>query len=100
MKTERELFEEKYKELTGCDDFSLSKKKDGDYKFDGAYFGWLMWQASTNREGYKLVPITPTDEMIVAIENKVQEQLDASAITADMFRLDGERIFESLINAI
>ena len=60
MKTEKELFEEKYKELTGCDDFSLSKKKDGDYKFDGAYFGWLMWKASTNRDGYKLVPVCET----------------------------------------
>lgn len=69
MKTERELFEKKYKELTGCDDFSLSKKKDGDYKFDGAYFGWLMWQASANRDGYKLIPVEPTQEMLEALES-------------------------------
>ena len=98
MKTERELFTQWVKKehphiFNGAEQGNDRFRMDIDFMF-------MSWQASSNREGYKLLPITPTDEMIVAIENKVQEQLDASAITADMFRLDGERIFESLINAI
>ena len=27
---------------------------------------WDVWQASANRQGYKLVPIEPTDEMLEA----------------------------------
>ena len=82
--TEREMFEEKYKELTGCDDFSLSRKKDGDYKFDGAFFGWLMWQASANREGYKLVPLEPTKAMLRELSSN------------DM---NGRMIYKAMINA-
>ena len=29
-------------------------------------FMWQAWQASANREGYKLVPVEPTEEMIDA----------------------------------
>lgn len=25
---------------------------------------WFAWKASTNREGYKLVPVEPTDDML------------------------------------
>ena len=30
---------------------------------------WEAWQASANREGYKLVPVEPTQEMIYAGES-------------------------------
>ena len=30
---------------------------------------WEAWQASANREGYKLVPVEPTREMIYAGES-------------------------------
>lgn len=57
------------------------------------------WLASTNREGYKLVPVQPSNDTIVAIERKVEEQLEASAIDADPFRLDGENIYTAMINS-
>lgn len=44
------------------------------------------------------VPVL-TNKMICAIERKVEEQLLASAITADPFRLDGEKIFYAMIEA-
>lgn len=57
------------------------------------------WQAATQRQGFKFVLVNPTRKMIVAIENKVEQQLEASAITQDPFRLDGEKIFEAMIGA-
>ena len=33
---------------------------------DGAWHGWL---ASANREGYKLVPLEPSQEMLIAADN-------------------------------
>lgn len=44
------------------------------------------------------VPVL-TNKMICAIERKVEEQLLASAITADPFRLDGEKIFYAMVEA-
>ena len=30
---------------------------------------WDMWLASANREGYKLVPLEPSQEMLIAADN-------------------------------
>lgn len=40
-----------------------------------------------------------TNKMIVAIESEVESQLKASAIDADPFRLDGEKIWYAAIEA-
>ena len=55
------------------------------------------WQASASREGHKLVTLQPSNEVIVAIEKKVENQLEASGINQDPFRLDGETIYEAMI---
>jgi hypothetical protein len=50
--------------------------------------------------GWKLVPESPTNEMVVAIERTVDDQLNASAMSpADMFRQDGATIYEAAIAA-
>ena len=41
----------------------------------------------------------PTKEVICAIENTVEDQLIASGITSDPFRLDGEKIYKAMIEA-
>lgn len=60
MKTERELFEEWAKERgltrTRCED-------TGVYFNQKTLYAWEAWQASAQREGYKLVPFNPTEEM-------------------------------------
>jgi hypothetical protein len=59
MKSERELFEKAIVEKCGFNSktsFELSGVT-GDYKSDVTYFAWIMWQASANRQGYKLVPV-------------------------------------------
>ena len=59
MKTERELFEEAFKKVNSGVSFWLNtwSDEDNDYGHLTASWGWHMWQASANREGYKLVPI-------------------------------------------
>lgn len=93
---ERNIFEEKMcHKLTGLFNEILNQ-----YDELTDQLMWEAWQYSASREGYKLVPTQPRDSIICAIENKVQEQLDASAISADMFRLDGEKIFDAVMRAM
>lgn len=52
------------------------------------------------RDGWKLVPVEPTMPMIVAIEQKIDEQLNASGMfPGDMQRQDGSDIYERLLAA-
>ena len=61
MKTERELFEAWVKkEHTHI--FNGAEQGDNRFKMD-IDFMYMAWQASENREGYKLVPCNPTEEM-------------------------------------
>lgn len=98
MKAEREMFE------AWChidDEFCTHRYTDNcqEYSDDYTQSAWLAWQASAQREGYKLVPLQPSNEVIVAIEKKVENQLEASGINQDPFRLDGETIYEAMIGA-
>ena len=52
------------------------------------------WQAAKAQAMPEL-----TDKMIVAIELEVENQLKASAIDADPFRLDGEKIWYAALAA-
>lgn len=65
MKTERELFEEAFKKVNSGVSFWLNtwSDEDNDYGHLTASWGWHMWQASANRQGYKLVPVEPTEDM-------------------------------------
>lgn len=54
---------------------------------------WSAWQAKA-QAGPEL-----TDKMIVAIESEVESQLKASAIDADPFRLDGEKIWYAALES-
>lgn len=52
-------------------------------------------------EGFVLLPESPTNEMICAIEAAIDSQLVASAMSpAQMFRQDGERIYEALLEVV
>ena len=111
MKTERELFEELQnksvlKRLAFIDPLNMYLTRD-EYSDDDLTIhycleinhGWKMWCASAQREGYKLVPLQPSNNTIVVIERKVENQLEASGIDADPFRLDGEKIYKAMIGA-
>ena len=72
MKTERELYQEHYKnsrdykfyvkhEMTEKQIFDF---KSGRYSVDCVNDGWKIWQASAQRDGYKLVPVEPSAELV------------------------------------
>lgn len=63
---------------------------------------WCTWQAAKAHEAEKLkgwvvVPLNNTT--IVAIERMVEQQVEASGITDDVFRLDGEKILNAAVEA-
>ncbi len=69
MKTERELFEEWVKkEYTHI--FNGAEQGDNRFKMD-IDFMYMAWQASAQRQGYKIVPCEPTKEMLIAADNCV-----------------------------
>ena len=41
---------------------------------------WEAWLASANREGYKLVPVEPTQEMVDAVYNSTLDSDDLEGI--------------------
>ncbi|MEG1092201.1 MAG: hypothetical protein RSE38_12770 [Acinetobacter sp.] len=59
MKTERELFVEKLRDLNY---FSHATKRwdevNNRFEHDGVQTHWEMWEASAQRDGYKLVPVS------------------------------------------
>lgn len=45
---------------------------------------WDMWLASANREGYKLVPVEPTQEMVDTVYNSTLDSDDLEGIYKTM----------------
>mgnify|MGYP006364240217 CR=1 FL=1 len=70
MKTERELFEEEFKKINCNIVFWLNtwdEEMQG-YNHPTMCWIWHIWQASAQREGYKLVPVESTKEHIHKFE--------------------------------
>ena len=40
------------------------------------------------------------EKIIVAIEDAIQNMVEASGITADVFRLDGDRVIDAILQAL
>ena len=51
---------------------------------------WDMWLASTNREGYKLVPVEPTERMLDSAYSSISDNLHYA---------DLENIYKAMIGA-
>ena len=98
IEEQRNTFETECKLLKYSGD--MTRHHIGNFYIDQTT-NWMyqMWLSSKNRQGYKLVPVQPSNDTIVAIERKVEEQLEASAIDADPFRLDGENIYKAMVGA-
>lgn len=61
---------------------------------------WLFWLGAKKQatpEGFVLV--ANNSKTVVSIEKMVEQQVEASGITQDIFRLDGGRILEAIIEA-
>lgn len=65
VKKEKEMFEEWYEKHHNGRQISCDYVyEDNSYSIGYANAMWISWQASANRQGYKLVPIEPTQEML------------------------------------
>lgn len=96
IEEERKAFEAWYKKSYGIN-IDLPVMPNGQYPELRKQFSWDSWQASVNREGFVL--IKNNSRTIVAIEQMVEQQVEASGITQDVFRLDGEQILEAMLSA-
>ena len=68
MKTERELFIDVAKKL-GINTELVGTPMGLMFKYGSTRDSFDIWQASAQREGYKLVPIEPTKEMLDIYES-------------------------------
>lgn len=60
-----------------------------------------MLAAAPSTESHVVIPVDAPSALVVAIEQEVERQLDASGIcTKYMFRLDGGEIFDSMLDAV
>lgn len=74
MSLEREAFENFYETTRDYKFYvrhEMTKKqtmefKNGKYSVSCVNDAWLVWQAATQREGFKFVPVEPTERMIDA----------------------------------
>ena len=78
------------KEYLGIEILANQRDEGAITRRDYTYVGWQAAKAQT-------VPINNTT--IVAVERMVEQQVKASGITADVFRLDGEKILNAAVEA-
>ena len=88
MKTERESFDLWFKknfhdlhEAICCGDLVAKNYKKAMFK---------AWQASASREGYKLVPVEPPEDMDIKICRLVDHRIDV---------FEADRIYKAMIGA-
>ena len=76
---EMELFEAECKLL--CYKGNMSRSNLGSF-YNNEQTNWMyqMWLSSKNREGYKLVPLEPTQEMVGAVYNSTLDSDDLGGI--------------------
>lgn len=79
----KEAFEKWAADETGM---NLDRDMAGQYVSITTFMSWEAWQASAQRQGFKFVPLEPTEEMI-----KQAEQL---------YIVEGVDIFSAVINAV
>ena len=78
--------------------FDLLEAKNDEQLLNGAWFGWQeKAKAQAVPDTHIVVP--RTREVVVAIEKMVEQQVEASGITSDVFRLDGWRILDAIQEA-
>ena len=89
MRNERNAFEAYFKTVWKGIDLIQTVGEDFAFKlFDGKYVEgiveehWNTWQASIQREGYKLVPVEPSEVMIMAgcMEHGGYDVIDSKSI--------------------
>ncbi|MFW6557581.1 hypothetical protein [Acinetobacter baumannii] len=101
MNKEREAFEGKFPKPHWIEwDEELGQytsKHVSDVGYQARFEVWLEAKAQAVPEGCIVVP--RNRGVVVAIEKMVEQQVEASGITSDVFRLDGWRILDAIQEA-
>ena len=86
---EMELFEAECKLL--CYKGNMSRSNLGSF-YNNEQTNWMyqMWLSSKNREGYKLVPVEPTERMLDSAYSSISDNLHYA---------DLENIYKAMIGA-
>ena len=86
---EMELFEAECKLL--CYKGNMSRSNLGSF-YNNEQTNWMyqMWLSSKNREGYKLVPVEPTERMLDSAYSSISDNLHYA---------DLENIYAAMINS-
>ena len=83
LKKEKEMFEEWYEKHHNGRQISCDYVyEDNSYSIGYANAMWISWQASANREGYKLVPVEPSKETIRLMLDAYEEHLSEGMLDA------------------
>lgn len=86
MKSERDMFDEWYKSEYPLDYEHYVNEQDIGL-FTNLYLRcFASWQASAQREGYKLVPIEPTERMLDAARRRQWDDLSSPLEDMDMLK--------------
>ena len=89
MKTERELF---LYELDGHGyTFENMTWLGGCFEDNFLNMAWELWCASASREGYKIVPVEPTERMLDSAYSSISDNLHYA---------DLENIYKAMIQAV
>ncbi len=87
-------------EIEGLKTIHKLCKFGADHNMEGCSFAEIVERMFDElQQAQKVTVPEPTKEVICAIENTVEDQLIASGITSDPFRLDGEKIYKAMIEA-
>ena len=82
LDNERKAFEDEFRKINSNIVFWLNtwdEEMQG-YNHPTMCWIWNMWLASANREGYKLVPLEATQEMVDAVYNSTLDSDDLDGI--------------------
>ena len=89
IEEQRNTFETKCKLLKYNGD--MTRHHIGNFYIDQTTnWMWQMWLASANREGYKLVPVEPTERMLDSAYSSISDNLHYA---------DLENIYTAMINS-
>lgn len=89
---ERKAFEDEFRKINSNIVFWLNtwdEEMQG-YNHPTMCWIWNMWLASANREGYKLVPVEPTERMLDSAYSSISDNLHYA---------DLENIYKAMIGA-
>lgn len=91
LKKEKEMFEAWYEKHHNGRQISCDYVyEDNSYSIGYANAMWISWQASANRLGYKLVPVEPSEDVLLLMCAEVADCTDINEMYRAYKDMTGE----------